>query len=218
MSDVTPERWLPVVGYEGLYDISDLGRVRSLRHRWGPRPTPRLLKLQAHPSGHLIVHLYREPGKSKTLKVHHLVLAAFIGPCPPGMEGCHNDGNPANNESQNLRWDTRAANIQDAIRHGTHWQIAKTHCGTCGTPYDEENTILRPGGGRDCRACSRLNSRRQGRAKTARLKAVRLATVILCKHCGTQFALTRKDKVFCSRDCKVAAYNAEKRKKDPAAA
>lgn len=58
------------------------------------------------------------PGKNHRL-VHRLVLEAFVGPCPDGMEGCHNDGNAANNTLANLRWDTRSANVVDAYRHGT---------------------------------------------------------------------------------------------------
>jgi hypothetical protein len=49
--------------------------------------------------------------------VHRLVLETFAGPNPDGMECCHNDGNASNNRLDNLRWDTRKANIHDAIRH-----------------------------------------------------------------------------------------------------
>lgn len=52
------------------------------------------------------------------MSVHRLVLEAFIGPCPPGMEACHNDGNPRNNALSNLRWDTSENNSADKIRHG----------------------------------------------------------------------------------------------------
>jgi hypothetical protein len=50
--------------------------------------------------------------------VHVLVLEAFVGPRPEGMEGCHGDGNPANNNVQNLRWDTPQNNWKDRKRHG----------------------------------------------------------------------------------------------------
>lgn len=53
------------------------------------------------------------------------MLTAFVGPCPDGMEGCHNDGDPHNNRLDNLRWDTRANNARDAIRHGTHPWLKK---------------------------------------------------------------------------------------------
>ena len=52
-------------------------------------------------------------------KVYRLVLEAFVGPCPEGMEACHNDGNPLNCRLDNLRWDTRKNNHADKIKHGT---------------------------------------------------------------------------------------------------
>lgn len=58
-------------------------------------------------------------GKTNTERVHRLVLQAFVGQCPEGWDGCHNDGNPLNNSLSNLRWDTKAANIADSVRHGT---------------------------------------------------------------------------------------------------
>lgn len=57
--------------------------------------------------------------------VHRLVLEAFVGPCPEGMECCHNDGNKKNNNRRNLRWDTPKNNHQDAVRHGTHAGLIK---------------------------------------------------------------------------------------------
>lgn len=51
--------------------------------------------------------------------VHILVLEAFLGPRPDGLEGCHNDGNCLNNFVSNLRWDTHESNIADAKKHGT---------------------------------------------------------------------------------------------------
>lgn len=64
-----------------------------------------------HPSGHLMLKIY-----GKTMAVHRLILLAFVGPCPAGMEACHNDGNPGNNAVENLRWDTRSANVFDSYR------------------------------------------------------------------------------------------------------
>lgn len=51
--------------------------------------------------------------------VHRLVLLAFVGPCPNGMQACHNDGDRANNRLANLRWDTVSANHADKHAHGT---------------------------------------------------------------------------------------------------
>jgi hypothetical protein len=63
------------------------------------------------------VHLRRN-SRTYTKRVHKLVLEAFIGPCPIGMEVCHNDGNSVNNNLHNLRYDTHKANEKDKIAHG----------------------------------------------------------------------------------------------------
>ncbi len=107
------EQWKPVVGFEGLYEVSDFGRVRS-RHRSGEC----ILRQQPVPSGHKVVDL-RNRGIRAMSKIHRLVLEAFVGPAPAGTEGCHCDGDPSNNALANLRWDTRAGNEADKRRHGT---------------------------------------------------------------------------------------------------
>lgn len=92
------------------------GTVAVLAATW------RAMRLKAHgsDSGRVTVTLSRHDGSPQTpVRVHRLVLEAFAGPCPDGLEGCHNDGNPANNALPNLRWDTPKANQADRIRHGT---------------------------------------------------------------------------------------------------
>lgn len=70
--------------------------------------------------GYLIVTLRDSGGIiRRCCIVHRLILEAFVGPCPPGMEGCHNDGNRSNCALFNLRWDTRKANHYDKTIHGT---------------------------------------------------------------------------------------------------
>lgn len=59
-------------------------------------------------------------GKAKTIKVHVLIAEYFIGPRPKGYDICHNDGNPKNNNVENLRYDTRAGNCADRVEHGTN--------------------------------------------------------------------------------------------------
>jgi hypothetical protein len=92
-----------------------------LEHRPSPVVHDRVLALpEADPPapGHLAVCLV-QGGVKRTRHVHRLVLEAFLGPCPEGMECCHDDGRPENNRLDNLRWDTRRANVQDRSRHGT---------------------------------------------------------------------------------------------------
>lgn len=67
--------------------------------------------------GHLRIDLYLG-GKRYVRYIHRLVLEAFVGPCPPGMECCHKDSDPTNNKVNNLRWGTHRSNTQDMIRHG----------------------------------------------------------------------------------------------------
>lgn len=113
------ETWLPVAGYDG-YEVSDCGRVRSWR-RQGPSTNlaskPHLLQPATHPDGYFTVSLH-QGGVQKTQLVHVLVARAFIGERPEGFQVCHIDGNPANNWSGNLRYDSAIGNAGDRIEHG----------------------------------------------------------------------------------------------------
>jgi hypothetical protein len=87
--------------------------------------------------------------------VHRLVLAAFVGPCPEGMEVRHLDGNPANTRLANLRYGTHSENELDKVRHGTHHEARKTHCNR-GHEYTQDNTRRRRDtGSRECLTCAR---------------------------------------------------------------
>jgi len=105
--------WKKIPGFEN-YSIDESGKVWS-RPRKGAR-AGKILKPWAT-KGHLLVRLYKDK-KPYTRYVHRLVLETFVGPCPEGLEGCHNDGNPAYNYLDNLRWDTRTSNRKDDIKHG----------------------------------------------------------------------------------------------------
>lgn len=74
------------------------------------------LREHTHPRGYKLIYL---PVGSRQLRVHRLVASAYHGPCPAGQECCHNDGDPANNQPNNLRWDTHRNNTLDTVRHGT---------------------------------------------------------------------------------------------------
>lgn len=165
---MTGEQWRPVPGYEGYYEASDLGRVRSVWRtaRNGRRWPSTILKPATHPNGHQQVVLSRANSK-RTRWVHRLVLTAFVGPAPDSTVACHSDGNPANNRLENLRWDTRSENELDKVRHGTHHEAAKTQCPK-GHPYDEGNTYWRPGTiHRKCRECMRTWARRTNERRRA---------------------------------------------------
>jgi len=150
------ERWLPIAGYEEQYEVSDLGRIRSLARldARGRSLRERELSPRKTTRDHLSVALYRD-GIRRDLQVHHLVLEAFIGPRPDGMEGCHWNDDPSDNRLDNLRWDTRRANVLDSVRNGSHSMANKTHCPE-GHPYTSENTYVYPAGNRACRECRRI--------------------------------------------------------------
>ncbi len=61
----------------------------------------------------------KDHGRKVVARVHRVVMEAFVGPCPDGMEVCHGDGDPMNARLDNLRYDTRKANHADKKRHGT---------------------------------------------------------------------------------------------------
>jgi len=106
-----------ILGFDG-YRVSDIGIVCSCRvfNRWESETNEwHQLKPQLR-RGYLRVGLTRN-GKLHWRSVHRLVLEAFVGACPPGLEACHYDGNRLNNRLDNLRWDTPEANIQDKHRH-----------------------------------------------------------------------------------------------------
>lgn len=127
---MSEETWKQLPGYGGHYEVSDMGRVRS-RDRSVERKHPsgkpakffypgRLLTPgNANKYGYKTVHVGVD-GKKYTLSVHWMVLTTFVGPCPEGMEACHNNGKAGDNRLSNLRWDTHYENNQDRKRHGTY--------------------------------------------------------------------------------------------------
>jgi hypothetical protein len=113
MKDI--ELWKPAFGYDGVYEVSDMGRVRRVLKGQGATVGIKNQKTQKH---NMKVSMCRN-GVCKWHYVHHVVLNSFAGERPAGTECCHNDGNFRNNKLSNLRWDTRRSNVLDAIRHGT---------------------------------------------------------------------------------------------------
>ena len=158
------ETWKPIPGWEDLYEVSDHGKVRSLDRidRNGIRRRGRVLKSSADSNGRLRLTLHKN-GQRKSVRVHRLVLLAFVGPCPDGMEACHANDTPADNRLSNLRWDTPSANQYDAVRNGKHGSAKKTSCSK-GHPFNEKNTYTTPGGKRNCRECNTEYAREYRRA------------------------------------------------------
>lgn len=166
---MSEERWLPVVGYEGYYEVSDQGRVRSVARtatdsigRTYSYPS-RILRQFPQAKGHLALRVTNGT-RYRTRTVHQLVLETFVGPRPAGLYGCHNDGNPANNRVSNLRWDTPKSNSADMRTHGTVLYLDKTGC-----PL--EHQLVEPNlvawhagkGHRGCLACARARATLQAR-------------------------------------------------------
>ena len=122
-TEIETEEWRPVLGFEGMYQVSNLGRVRSLERIINYsdgriRTFPGRIIRPGGGKNHLYVFLHRRQVKKKEY-VHRLVLESFVGPCPPGMEACHDpDYHPHNNRLSNLRWATASANQRDAIKQG----------------------------------------------------------------------------------------------------
>jgi hypothetical protein len=170
MTDDTAEHWLYVVGYEGLYEVSDHGRVRSLdRMCTGPSGIQRfrrgkLMKINLT-TNYPQVCLCRN-GVVKGVNVHRLVAKAFLG-VPENAEKlhvCHDDGDRTNNHLSNLKWGTPDDNWHDMQRHGRDRITAyspppQTVCqrGHAMTP---ENTWVHDGR-RRCRECGRMRDRRR---------------------------------------------------------
>lgn len=107
------ERWLPVVGYEGWYEVSNYGRVKRVRKGKGTTKG-KLLKPNPSNAGYLYVDLYVK-GKVKRRPIHQLVCEAFVGPRPSKKHIVnHDDGQVANNYFENLEWATKSRNAKHA--------------------------------------------------------------------------------------------------------
>lgn len=156
------EQWKPALGWEGVYEVSDMGRVRSLDRTIDQRDGtsrffPGQILKQTGMNGYRTVGLHFA-GKERRRTVHSLVLEAFTCERPTGMQACHYDGDRANNKLSNLRWDTVEGNARDKLRHGTNVREAMTHCFK-GHELDHENTYVSPNGARACKTC-RLDANR----------------------------------------------------------
>lgn len=118
------ERWLPIWGYTGLYEVSNLGRVRSLDRRTTDRRgrsyrlRGKILRPGRTKSGHYTVALYKN-ARPLSQYVHILVAKAFLGPCPRKHIVSHGPTGPGDNRLSNLSHETRVQNSLNRWRDGT---------------------------------------------------------------------------------------------------
>lgn len=147
------------------YEVSDCGRVRSvqrviLRGNGVPQTVrERILKPRSDGEDRPNVHI---GGQNR--RVGSIVLEAFVGARPNGMECCHADDDPWNNHLANLRWGTHSDNAHDRVRNGRHHMARRTECGY-GHPLAVPNLASDPDR-RRCLSCRRARTR--GRRLTAR--------------------------------------------------
>lgn len=109
--------WRPIPSFPS-YEVSDEGGVRRAVGG-GAYKAGYVLKPKPHKQGYLYYILSDGRGGAKTMLAHRLVLMAFAGPCPDGMQACHGNGDRQDNRLSNLRWDTPKANQADRVKHGT---------------------------------------------------------------------------------------------------
>lgn len=160
------EKWQPIPGYEGYYEASNLGRIRTvIDHPKGRSLSGTVMKLSLHRNGYLNVGLHRD-GVRKVVGVHRLVAAAFHGAPSSGMVARHIDGVRTNNKPSNLEWGLHSDNMRDAVRHGTHYSHGRS-LDKCkrGHEFNAANTHLsksRDGVTRRvCRSCRNEAARRR---------------------------------------------------------
>lgn len=128
--EIDGEVWLPVVDWEGFYEVSNMGRVRSrtrercthcgAARKQGGVLSPHLTKKKEPGKGYLAVRLSRPAGKvgRDIFPVHRLVAMAFHGKAERPLQVNHKDGNKFNNNASNLEWVTCGENIRHAFKVG----------------------------------------------------------------------------------------------------
>lgn len=106
------ETWRAIPNFEGLYEVSDMGRVRGLHHRWGKRDTPKILSVRKDGGGYHQVRLYNRKGESSYPKVHRLVAEVFL-PNPDNLpEVNHIWEDKDRNTIHDLEWCTQQYNAE----------------------------------------------------------------------------------------------------------
>lgn len=160
----TSEEWRDIPGWEGYYQVSDQGRVRSVDrvvHGVDGREINRkgkITKLQARDERHLKARLSRA-GRQKRFYVHRLVAEAFHGAIPQGFVVRHLNGDPTDNRAENLAIGTQSENSFDSVKHGTHRSSRKSKC-VWGHDYSDRSLARWDSRKQEraCKACSQAHS------------------------------------------------------------
>ncbi|WP_426716516.1 NUMOD4 motif-containing HNH endonuclease [Corynebacterium auriscanis] len=163
------EIWKPIVGYEGLYDVSNQGRVRSL-----DRTVPtvngatrtvkgKILAQSNDHHGYLWVSL-KDGARRSRKSVHSLVMGAFFGKRPKGMDIAHMNDDPFDNRLVNLYYCTRSENMMDMVRNGGHFRMQQNSCAN-GHEFVDANLTnsKKKNGHRGCKSCERARGYLQRR-------------------------------------------------------
>lgn len=117
------EVWKPMFGFEARYEISNLGRVWSIKRPHPAVKTGRIVACSVVRHGYVRILIDR-----KAYPIHRLVLKTFERLPREGEVAAHNNGNPSDNRLENLRWATLRENMADKKIHGTYW-IGTLHKG-----------------------------------------------------------------------------------------
>lgn len=164
--------WKPIRGYEGFYEVSDHGDVRSLDRidSLGRLRIGRVLKSSPDRDKYRLVSL-SIGGAAEKKKVHRLVLSAFGRDGDIGEHCCHSDGDPSNNNIDNLRWASAKENFADGVKHGSFARNWNGAMQTSKADWDRVQDLTRQGFGKNRIAAwigfsarTVLNLRRRGAA------------------------------------------------------